>query len=107
MFGSLALGIAVGVQQYNLALIGTAFLCAIALALYASNFGALYKSEFILRFTISHPHMDTTIVGTVNPEHLNDNVDAVLHGVLPADVYEEAKRRLTNAGLQPIAIEAQ
>jgi aryl-alcohol dehydrogenase-like predicted oxidoreductase len=64
------------------------------------------RQEFILRFTISHPHMDTTIVGTVNPEHLNDNVDAVLHGVLPADVYEEAKRRLTNAGLQPIAIEA-
>jgi aryl-alcohol dehydrogenase-like predicted oxidoreductase len=64
------------------------------------------RQEFVLRFTISHPHMDTTIVGTVSPEHLNDNVDAVLHGVLPADVYEEAKRRLANAGLQPIAVEA-
>jgi aryl-alcohol dehydrogenase-like predicted oxidoreductase len=65
------------------------------------------RQEFILRFTISHPHMDTTIVGTVNPEHLQANVQAVLDGVLPADVYEEAKRRLTVAGLQPIAIEAQ
>ena len=65
------------------------------------------RQEFVLRFTISHPYMDTTIVGTVNPEHLNDNVEAVLHGVLPADVYEEAKRRLARAGLQPIAIEAQ
>jgi aryl-alcohol dehydrogenase-like predicted oxidoreductase len=64
------------------------------------------RQEFILRFTISHPHMDTTIVGTVNPEHLNDNVEAVLRGVLPADVYEEAKRRLAHAGLEPIAIEA-
>jgi aryl-alcohol dehydrogenase-like predicted oxidoreductase len=65
------------------------------------------RQEFILRFTISHPHMDTTIVGTVNPEHLQANVQAVLDGVLPADVYEEAKRRLAVAGLQPIAIEAQ
>jgi aryl-alcohol dehydrogenase-like predicted oxidoreductase len=65
------------------------------------------RQEFILRFTISHPHMDTTIVGTINPAHLEDNVDAVLHGALPADVYEEAKHRLAIAGLQPIAIEAQ
>ena len=65
------------------------------------------RQEFVLRFTISHPHMDTTIVGTISPEHLNDNVEAVLHGVLPTDVYEEAKRRLATAGLQPIAIEAQ
>jgi aryl-alcohol dehydrogenase-like predicted oxidoreductase len=64
------------------------------------------RQDFILRFTISHPHMDTTIVGTINPDHLNDNVEAVLHGVLAADVYEEAKRRLASAGLQPIAIEA-
>jgi aryl-alcohol dehydrogenase-like predicted oxidoreductase len=64
------------------------------------------RQDFILRFTISHPHMDTTIVGTINPDHLNDNVETVLHGVLAADVYEEAKRRLASAGLQPIAIEA-
>ena len=64
------------------------------------------RQEFVLRFTISHPHMDTTIVGTVSSAHLNDNDEAVLHGVLPADVYEEAKRRLATAGLQPVAIEA-
>jgi aryl-alcohol dehydrogenase-like predicted oxidoreductase len=63
------------------------------------------RQEFILRFTISHPHMDTTIVGTINPDHLQENVEALLHGVLPADVYEEAKKRLSGAGLQPIAIE--
>ena len=54
--------------------------------------------EFILRFTYSHPDMDTTIVGTINPDHLQDNVNALLAGPLPADVYDEAKRRLAAAG---------
>lgn len=63
------------------------------------------RMEFILRFTYSHPHMDTTIVGTINPDHLQANIDALEQGVLPADVYEEAKKRLAGAGLGPIAIE--
>jgi aryl-alcohol dehydrogenase-like predicted oxidoreductase len=65
------------------------------------------RQEFILRFTITHPRMDTTIVGTINPDHLRDNIEALLHGPLPADVYAEAKRRLDTAGLHPIAIEAR
>ena len=32
--------------------------------------------EFLLRFTISHPDMHTTIVGTSNPEHLAANLTA-------------------------------
>jgi aryl-alcohol dehydrogenase-like predicted oxidoreductase len=63
------------------------------------------RMEFILRFTISHPHMDTTIVGTINPDHLQENIRALEEGTLPADVYEEAKKRLSTVGLQPIAIE--
>lgn len=51
--------------------------------------------EFMLRFTISHPDMDTTIVGTSNPLHLAANLAAAAKGPLPADVYEEAKRRLS------------
>jgi len=51
--------------------------------------------EFMLRFTISHPDMNTTIVGTANPEHLKANLAAAAKGPLAADVYEEAKRRLT------------
>jgi hypothetical protein len=38
--------------------------------------------------------MDTNIVGTVNPAHLQDNIDAWLKGPLPPDMYAEAKRRL-------------
>jgi aryl-alcohol dehydrogenase-like predicted oxidoreductase len=57
--------------------------------------------EFILRFTFSHPDMDTTIVGTVNPVHLEDNLAALRKGPLPPDLYAEAKRRLTASGLKP------
>jgi len=52
------------------------------------------RSEFTLRFTLSHPDMHTTIVGTANPDHLAANVAAAAKGALPSDVYEEAKRRL-------------
>jgi aryl-alcohol dehydrogenase-like predicted oxidoreductase len=54
------------------------------------------RSEFMLRFTISHPALTTTIVGTLNPEHLAENVAAVKKGPLPEDVYAEAKRRLAS-----------
>jgi aryl-alcohol dehydrogenase-like predicted oxidoreductase len=53
------------------------------------------RMEFMMRFTISHPGMDTTIVGTVNPAHLKDNLEALKKGPLPTDLYEEAKRRLS------------
>ena len=62
------------------------------------------RMEFILRFTYTHPDLHTTIVGTVNPEHLQDNIDALLKGPLPADVYAEAKRRLSDAGSIPVTV---
>jgi aryl-alcohol dehydrogenase-like predicted oxidoreductase len=54
--------------------------------------------EFILRFTFSHPEMDTNIVGTINPAHLQDNIHALRKGPLPPATYVEAKRRLELAG---------
>jgi aryl-alcohol dehydrogenase-like predicted oxidoreductase len=56
---------------------------------------------FVLRFTFSHPHLHTTIVGTVNPAHLQANLSALEKGPLPSDVSVEAKRRLAAAGLAP------
>src|SRR5215510_9180084 len=53
------------------------------------------RMDFMLRFTISHPDMATTIVGTANLDHLHANVAAARQGPLPADVYEEARRRLS------------
>jgi len=57
--------------------------------------------EFVLRFTFSHPDMDTTIVGTVNSTHLAANLAALCRGPLPPDLYAEAKRRLRAVGLAP------
>ena len=51
-------------------------------------------TEFLLRATISNPHAHTTIVGTLNPAHLHENVAAACRGPLPADVLEEAQHRL-------------
>jgi aryl-alcohol dehydrogenase-like predicted oxidoreductase len=56
--------------------------------------GGMGLMEFMLRFTLSHPHADTVIVGTRNIDHLRDNVRIANLGPLPADLYEEAKRRL-------------
>ncbi|MCE0484543.1 MAG: aldo/keto reductase [Methylacidiphilales bacterium] len=56
------------------------------------------RTTFLMRFTISHPDMHTTIVGTKNPGHLAENVKAAQAGPLPADVYAEAKKRLTAVG---------
>ena len=60
--------------------------------------GDMDRMEFVLRFTYTSPDLDTTIVGTLNPDHLQQNIDALLKGPLPRDLYDEAKRRLSTAG---------
>ena len=52
VFMSLAGGMAAGTSSYFLAIIGTAIFSIVAYALSLTNYGALYKSEFILRFCI-------------------------------------------------------
>jgi aryl-alcohol dehydrogenase-like predicted oxidoreductase len=59
------------------------------------------RREFTLRFTLSHPDLDTTIVGTRSADHLAANLAAARKGPLPADVIAEARRRLTAAGSAP------
>ncbi|HEY6492771.1 MAG TPA: aldo/keto reductase [Trebonia sp.] len=54
------------------------------------------RQEFILRFTLTHPGLSTTIVGTANPAHLASNIATAEKGPLPSDLYEEAKKRLPN-----------
>jgi hypothetical protein len=51
----------------------------------------------------TNPDLDTTIVGTINPEHLQTNLDILQKGPLPPDLYEEAKDRLAVAGSAPRA----
>ncbi len=59
------------------------------------------RMEFVIRFTETHPDVDTNIVGTINPQHLEANLAAAAKGPLPLDVYAEAKRRLSDAGTAP------
>lgn len=64
------------------------------------------RMEFMLRFTLSHPDLHTTIVGTINPHHLQDNLTAAQKGPLPPELYDEAKRRLAAAGSAPAGASA-
>jgi aryl-alcohol dehydrogenase-like predicted oxidoreductase len=54
----------------------------------------LTSMEFVLRFTLSHPGLSTTIVGTANPAHLAGNIAVAEQGPLPADLYDQAKKLL-------------
>jgi aryl-alcohol dehydrogenase-like predicted oxidoreductase len=60
------------------------------------------RTAFLLRFTLSHPHANTIIVGTLYPEHLQENIAAVEQGPLPTNIYEEAKHRLDRVGVAPV-----
>ena len=55
------------------------------------------RTGFLLRYTMTHPDIDTIIVGTKNSEHLMDNIQMVQRGPLPEDIYIEAKDRLITA----------
>ena len=59
------------------------------------------RTGFVVRFTLTHPHTDTNIVGTTNPVHLQENVRALQRGPLPWETYEEAKRLLAEVGVRP------
>jgi aryl-alcohol dehydrogenase-like predicted oxidoreductase len=60
------------------------------------------RMTFVLRFTLSHPDLHTTIVGTSNPAHFRANLAAAEQGQLPDDVYAEARRRLAAVGSTPV-----
>ena len=51
-------------------------------------------AELILRFTLSHPCCDTTIVGTCNESHLAENIAAAAKGPLDAELVKEIRSRV-------------
>ncbi len=55
------------------------------------------RAELILRYTLSHPACHTTIVGTCNAEHFQENLAAVARGSLPAELHQEISRRVAKA----------
>ncbi len=58
---------------------------------------SMTRLEFVLRFTLSHPDLSSTIVGTSSVDHLRSNLAIAAKGPLPADLYEEARQRLVPA----------
>lgn len=82
---------------------------------YNDNYDALYeksklselleegesRSDFLLRFAMSHPGLSTVIVGTKDIGHLRSNIAAANKGKLSDAVYAEAKKRLDAAGMIP------
>ena len=60
-----------------------------------SLLGEMGRLEFVLRFTLSHPGLSSTIVGTSDIDHFRANVAIAEKGPLPADLYAQAKRHLS------------
>ncbi|SUZ84246.1 uncharacterized protein METZ01_LOCUS37100 [marine metagenome] len=54
--------------------------------------------EFLLRYTISHPNLSTTIIGTMDPEHVKRNVAAAGKGPLPESVCTDLRERFARTG---------
>ena len=63
--------------------------------------GEMDRHAFILRFTLSHPACQTTIVGTGKLDHLAANLCSALEGALPARLYANAKEALSRWGEGP------
>jgi hypothetical protein len=66
IFAALALGMAAGTSNYFLAGIGTVVITLLAYILYKTNFGAVYKSEFILRFRFMKNNQDQAYSSIIN-----------------------------------------
>lgn len=66
VFAALAAGMAAGTGSYFLAFVGTAFIVVVALVLHATNFGALYKSEFMLRFVFDQSRDSSVYLQKIN-----------------------------------------
>jgi aryl-alcohol dehydrogenase-like predicted oxidoreductase len=52
------------------------------------------RAELILRYTHSHPHCHTAIIGTCNLAHLAENIAAVRRGPLPQELVSEITARI-------------
>ena len=74
IFGALALGMAAGTSNYFLAALGTLSVSGLAVALNAFNFGAVYKSEFILRFRFSQGGDSAGYLETINESCKRSNL---------------------------------
>ena len=52
--------------------------------------------EMMLRFTASHPHINSIIAGTQSLEHIADNINVIQKGGLDADLVKQIKDRVAS-----------
>ena len=62
------------------------------------------KSDLLLRFTLSHPNVTTTLIGTKNIDHLLANIKAARRGPLTPGVYEKAKQMIDSVGQKALPV---
>ena len=60
-------------------------------------------AQFLLRFAITHPALNTAIIGTTSLAHLKQNIQAVRNGPLAKESWIEAKERLDRAGIKSLS----
>lgn len=74
VFGALAVGMAAGTSNYFLAGVAAAFICCVALVMHKVNFGSLYKSEFILRFTFDQSYDSAAYLEVIQEQSKRSNL---------------------------------
>jgi aryl-alcohol dehydrogenase-like predicted oxidoreductase len=53
------------------------------------------RGDFMIRFLLSNPSINTSIIGTSNMSHLQANILAARLGPLPSEIYLRAQQQLT------------
>lgn len=74
VFAALAIGMAAGTSNYFLAAAATLVVSLLALALHRSNFGAMYKTEFILRFGFDQERDSEAYLGVIREHSRRSNL---------------------------------
>ena len=74
VFAALALGMAAGTENHKLGVIGCAFLVVLTYLMHTTNFGALYKSEFILRFSFDQSKDTATYLAAIEEHARRSNL---------------------------------
>ncbi len=74
VFAGLAVGMAAGTGSYFLAIVGTVFISLVSVGLHKMNFGAMYKSEFILRFAFDQKYNSSVYLEKINEYSKRSNL---------------------------------
>jgi aryl-alcohol dehydrogenase-like predicted oxidoreductase len=55
------------------------------------------RPQFLISYLLANAAVDTMLVGTISPEHLQSNIAAFAYGALPQATYDQVRSRLADA----------